>query len=150
MTAWTPAQVLEAYTRHHNGATRGEIAREMGKTRNAVIGYFGRHPPPPREAPAALPLPVVAAQQVPLPPPTPPPAPVLRPPPLEPRPTKQSISQFRERATNPCRWPFGDPATDGFRFCGDAAHGGKPYCPVHEEIAHPPPQPKRSHHGKIH
>lgn len=30
-----------------------------------------------------------------------------------------------------CRWPIGDPASEGFRFCGRSCPHGQPYCEGH-------------------
>lgn len=35
-----------------------------------------------------------------------------------------------------CRWPFGDPGTDDFRFCGKTQELGKPYCAEHCMLAY--------------
>jgi len=35
-----------------------------------------------------------------------------------------------------CRWPFGDPGTDEFRFCGEKQVMGKPYCIDHCLLAY--------------
>ena len=35
-----------------------------------------------------------------------------------------------------CCWPIGEPGTKSFRFCDDAAAGGKPYCAQHAAIAY--------------
>ncbi|SEP09474.1 GcrA cell cycle regulator [Methylobacterium sp. ap11] len=37
-----------------------------------------------------------------------------------------------------CRWPMGDPSTPEFRFCGDRAITGLPYCTHHSRIAYQP------------
>ncbi|QRE73162.1 GcrA family cell cycle regulator [Methylobacterium aquaticum] len=37
-----------------------------------------------------------------------------------------------------CRWPMGDPSTPDFRFCGDRAIAGLPYCTHHCRIAYQP------------
>ncbi|AWN50347.1 GcrA family cell cycle regulator [Methylobacterium sp. 17Sr1-1] len=37
-----------------------------------------------------------------------------------------------------CRWPMGDPSTPDFRFCGDRAITGLPYCTHHSRIAYQP------------
>ena len=34
-----------------------------------------------------------------------------------------------------CQWPIGEPGTRGFRFCGEPAQAGKPYCLSHCRIA---------------
>jgi len=35
-----------------------------------------------------------------------------------------------------CRWPFGDPGTEGFYFCGAKQVPGKPYCLEHCMMAY--------------
>ena len=35
-----------------------------------------------------------------------------------------------------CRWPFGDPGTDEFHFCGARQEIGKPYCTDHCMLAY--------------
>jgi len=35
-----------------------------------------------------------------------------------------------------CRWPFGDPGTDEFHFCGSKQIIGKPYCLDHCMMAY--------------
>lgn len=37
-----------------------------------------------------------------------------------------------------CRWPYGEPKAEEFRFCGAPVTPGKPYCPVHCAIAYLP------------
>ena len=37
-----------------------------------------------------------------------------------------------------CRWPMGDPSSPDFRFCGDRAITGLPYCTHHSRIAYQP------------
>ncbi len=41
-----------------------------------------------------------------------------------------------------CKWPIGDPATDGFTFCGRQAGEEGPYCVEHARIAYQPQQKK--------
>jgi GcrA cell cycle regulator len=35
-----------------------------------------------------------------------------------------------------CRWPLGDPASDDFGFCGDTSVNGLPYCAAHARMAY--------------
>lgn len=35
-----------------------------------------------------------------------------------------------------CMWPIGEPREKDFRFCGEPAVFGKPYCPVHSKTAY--------------
>lgn len=41
-----------------------------------------------------------------------------------------------------CQWPFGDPREPGFRFCGEPAAIGRPYCPEHCARAYRPDAPR--------
>ena len=42
-----------------------------------------------------------------------------------------------------CRFPIGDPATEGFYFCGGHPVGGKPYCSFHCRLAYTKPEPRK-------
>lgn len=42
-----------------------------------------------------------------------------------------------------CRWPMGEPGTDGFYFCGGKTKQGLPYCAHHARIAYQPVQDRR-------
>jgi len=39
-----------------------------------------------------------------------------------------------------CSWPIGDPAVEGFAFCGAPIEGRGPYCAAHRARAYLPPQ----------
>ena len=41
-----------------------------------------------------------------------------------------------------CKWPIGDPSTDGFTFCGRRQDDG-PYCAEHARVAYQPAQTKK-------
>ncbi len=40
-----------------------------------------------------------------------------------------------------CHWPIGDPAVEGFTFCGAAVKGFGAYCETHSARAYLPPAP---------
>jgi GcrA cell cycle regulator len=40
-----------------------------------------------------------------------------------------------------CKWPIGDPSSDGFTFCGRGTEGT--YCSEHSRVAYQPPQNKK-------
>jgi len=42
-----------------------------------------------------------------------------------------------------CKWPFGDPATDDFWFCGLPVEPGKCYCEPCAKVAYQPPSTRR-------
>jgi len=45
---------------------------------------------------------------------------------------------------NTCKWPYGDPLTDEFYFCGHATEDGSPYCKYHGKMAFQQNDRKRS------
>jgi hypothetical protein len=42
----------------------------------------------------------------------------------------------RGRTQASCVWPFGDPKSPAFRFCGAARRPGSPYCDDHHKRAY--------------
>ncbi len=44
-----------------------------------------------------------------------------------------------------CKWPIGDPSTDGFTFCGRRTGEEGPYCNEHARVAY---QPQVKKNGK--
>lgn len=91
--------------------------------------------PRPKHTPAPAPRQRVSRFGTPLPPPEP----------LKPRlmrgdlgldvPIEQRRSLLELRHDD-CRFPFGNPATDNFFFCGALAAPGRPYCPDHCRLAY--------------
>ncbi|MCY3984521.1 MAG: GcrA cell cycle regulator [Roseovarius sp.] len=53
---------------------------------------------------------------------------------------KLSLMELTEKT---CKWPYGDPATSNFFFCGLPVAPGKPYCEVHVALAYQPPTSRR-------
>ncbi|MGF1445969.1 MAG: GcrA family cell cycle regulator [Pikeienuella sp.] len=53
---------------------------------------------------------------------------------------KLDLLELTERT---CKWPIGDPAEDGFHFCGLPAVPGKPYCKHHVAVAFQPMSARR-------
>ncbi len=41
-------------------------------------------------------------------------------------------------AREPCCWPIGQPGSRSFRFCGEVAITGRPYCNEHAALAYQP------------
>ena len=46
-----------------------------------------------------------------------------------------------------CKWPIGDPASDGFTFCGRRSDREGPYCGEHARVAYQPQQKKAGRSG---
>ena len=63
----------------------------------------------------------------------------------QPEPTAQTPASrpcsFMELGRDTCRWPIGEPGTDGFHFCGAPPDGDHVYCAHHRGIAHERPDP---------
>lgn len=147
--AWTEERVEELKKLWAEGHSASQIAARMGGvTRNAVIGKVHRLGLSGRAAPAK-PKSLIAPQG-------PEEVEAPRPERSEPRPLRPvlrdlpSISETGiDRATvasignDQCKWPIGDPATDDFHFCGQAATGGKPYCAYHTQLAFQPTVAKK-------
>ena len=138
---WTPPEIERLRALWDEGVFGTEIARRLGKTRNAVIGKAHRlklasRPSPIKPGgPSGKPRPTYAERKAttermiatgqrqmrqavaiipaPVAPPLPEPEPVVR---------------FLPRAPTACCFPSGTPGKRDFRFCGDAAVVGKPYC----------------------
>ncbi len=60
---------------------------------------------------------------------------------------RQITSLFKSSEASPfrtCQWPFGDPGTKEFHFCGEPTHAGFSYCRKHAQMAYREPEPRRS------
>lgn len=53
-----------------------------------------------------------------------------------------SVVTLDRLSANMCSWPQGEPGTDEFRFCGEPALPGKPYCASHCALAYVPAKRK--------
>jgi len=47
-----------------------------------------------------------------------------------------------------CRWPIGDPGSEGFSFCGHRSETGIPYCTQHARVAYQPVDRRRDRRDK--
>ena len=128
--SWSDDRVAVLKRLWGEGKTAAEIAKELGEgvTRNAVIGKAHRlklssrmspiqqnakkvksnndAPPPPRRVMKKVPI--ILGKQV-------------------------KMQDLRDKM---CRWPNGDPQTEGFSFCGCTTMEGLPYCEGHASIAY--------------
>ena len=66
-----------------------------------------------------------------------------------PAPVEDVVVPMAERITlmelreSTCRWPFGDPSSSEFRFCGASSPVGTPYCEFHSKLAYQPSNDRR-------
>ncbi|MEM1344715.1 MAG: GcrA family cell cycle regulator [Pseudomonadota bacterium] len=115
-----------------------------------VIALVEPEPPAPPVAPEPVPEPQPVRQAPVVRDPTLPRAPGLPTPEEEAaRVTLAEIEKMAKRldllelTERTCKWPIGDPAEDGFHFCGLPAMDGKPYCKYHVAIAFQPMSTRR-------
>ena len=109
------------------GLSGSDIGRELGCTRNTVLGHVHRLGLMTRVEPRRIPKPKTFRLNVgPKKPPYIPP-----PPPCAP----DSLNLDMESLTSKtCRWPEGD-AQSGITFCGVLPRENSPYCPFHTKSA---------------
>jgi GcrA cell cycle regulator len=60
------------------------------------------------------------------------------------RSTKPKLVTTLTLTSATCRWPFGDPATPDFHYCGELPQTGGIYCDTHDSMSRPANQRKRS------
>ncbi|ABC22456.1 GcrA family cell cycle regulator [Rhodospirillum rubrum] len=93
-----------------DGLTTGEIGKEIGVSKNAVVGKAHRL------GLKGRPSPIKRTQKE-----------------AKPEPKIRSVVDL---SAHTCRWPIGDPREPGFHFCGKPTTPGKPYCAEHASIAY--------------
>ena len=143
-TTWTTERIALLKNRNDAGLSCGQIAREIGVSRNAVIGKANRlglsrfksatagqleqtgtrknarprivtrH----RTLRALWAKPQLASAEAP-----------------EDSANRRSLFELQQWH---CRWPIGDPTAHDFGFCGNKPVDGLPYCPAHARMAYRP------------
>ena len=139
---WTTDRIEKLKTCLDAGFSCAEIAREIGVTRNAVIGKISRLKltrvknamagARERRLATGAPRPrVVTQHQILM---------ALR---ATPEPLASELSNgsahrcsLFELGQEKCRWPISEPGAEEFCFCGDQPVSGLPYCPAHARIAY--------------
>jgi GcrA cell cycle regulator len=139
---WTTDRVEKLKSCLDAGFSCAEIAREIGVSRNAVIGKISRlkltrvkdamaSRRERRLAPSAQRSRIVTQHQILV---------ALR---AAPQPSQQELAagnahrcSLLELGHGKCRWPINEPGTEDFCFCGDQPVAGLPYCPTHARIAY--------------
>lgn len=129
---WTAERVAQLKSFFEAGMTCGQIACEIGVSRNAVIGKINRL----RLSRDERPLPARRSR-------TPPRLfsqhrilAALR---VEPAPEAVSATprcSLEELGKETCRWPISEPGARDFGFCGSQTIPGLPYCGAHARMAY--------------
>lgn len=160
---WTDERVETLKKLWQDGLSASQIAKQLGGvTRNAVIGKVHRLGLSGRATPSKPARPAFKAPRQQRPAAAAPSAPrkIAEPVAVQPvEPTapapvsaQPSPARFVEEApgtatvltlgAHMCKWPIGDPSSEGFTFCGRRVHEG-PYCNEHARIAYQPAQTKK-------
>jgi GcrA cell cycle regulator len=158
---WTDERVELLKKLWGEGLSASQIAAQLGGvTRNAVIGKVHRlslsgrakpvsSTPPPRKVRALSPHrsaprhyvsgnTALAPNSNPLPRRLPAPVPIENV--VVPIPMNVPLLDLNEQT---CRWPVGEPASDGFVFCGHKNWNSLPYCEYHSRLAYQPVERRR-------
>jgi GcrA cell cycle regulator len=146
---WTDERVEVLKKLWLDGLSASQIAKQLGGvTRNAVIGKVHRLGLSGRAAPSQPSRPVFKAPRAPRPAPAPAPRRVeshARDP--EPMPVfypeEPGSATVLTLGAHMCKWPIGDPATEGFTFCGRRSDSDGPYCAHHARVAYQPQQARK-------
>jgi len=49
---------------------------------------------------------------------------------------KRRLTTTMTLTSETCKWPFGDPATSDFHYCGQLPQNGRPYCETHNTMSY--------------
>ena len=112
-SVWNEERLEQLQKLWAEGLSITQIGNMIGVSRNAVVGKVHRMGLPKRQSP------IVRSDK-----------------PIEPRRRKMSPEAYADLGRNKCSWPIGDPRDPGFRFCGEEAEPGRPYCTAHCAVAY--------------
>lgn len=161
--AWTDDMINDLKKMWKKGLTTNEIAKELGVSKNSIVGKVHRlnlisRPSPikkkdekpkkttstckktidkaPKQEPEAKSEVAVSKVQK---------TPVTKTPvqtevkSSEPKFHKNTCIQLSDLDSHTCRWPIGDPKDDNFCFCGRHVKAGQTYCEEHSALAYVKP-----------
>ncbi len=116
--SWTPEKIKQLKKLWAKGKSTVEIGRELGISKNAVVGKVHRLELDARPSPikkAAVPAPKSQKTKL---------------------GDNKGYMTLLDLKLNSCRWPIGEPKDADFHFCGKDTVTGKPYCAEHCKIAY--------------
>ena len=115
--SWTTDKIKQLKKLWSKGKSTVEIAKELGMSKNSVIGKAHRleleaRPSPIKKKEEAIHVTKTVK--------------------------KKTVEKCKlmDLKNNTCRWPIGDPENEDFHFCGKQTTTGKPYCPEHCKAAY--------------
>lgn len=149
---WTDERVELLKKLWQDGLSASQIAKQLGGvTRNAVIGKVHRLGLSGRAAPSKPQRTVFKAPRPARPAAAAPSAPRRIAEPVASHPAPAPVRYADEKpgtatvltlGAHMCKWPIGDPSSEGFTFCGRRSSEG-PYCVEHARVAYQPQQTKK-------
>lgn len=133
MSFWNDKNLKQLMALNEKGLSASQIARQLGCSRNAVIGKLSRSGVQSKSVWVTSGHHISGVSRVPRVPRTPRErAPPYVPPPDLNEPESKRIS-LMEIHNGQCRWPHGDPQDKpDFHFCGHETREGFVYCEYHE------------------
>jgi len=118
---WTPDRIKTLMALWAEGIPTLEIGRRLGVTKNSVVGKVHRLGLTKRQSPinSSPRTPRISK-----------PTASIR---VRPQmvPISADMVKMEELTAGMCNWPEGEPGHEDFRFCGQSAIEGKPYCAGH-------------------
>lgn len=160
--AWTTEMIEGLKKMWKGGLTTNEIAKELGVSKNSIVGKVHRlnltsRPSPIKKKEGEEETEILQTEEV----------SVLveeeqkpqkkakkepasskafeteaTPLPVEAELKKRRCIKLSELDSHTCRWPIGDPKDDRFCFCGNKVRAGQTYCDEHAAIAYVKPTKK--------
>ena len=118
--SWTDEKIKQLKKLWSKGKTTVEIAKEMGISKNSVIGKVHRLELTARPSPIRRKEAVAVHHRK----------------PASPHKNNGEKCCLMDLKTNTCRWPIGEPEDKDFHFCGKQTVTGKPYCSDHCQEAY--------------
>lgn len=112
---WTTEKIKQLKKLWSKGKSTVEIGRELGISKNAVVGKVHRLELNARPSPIKKETVKKTVKK---------------------KAQKQENVSLMDLKLNSCRWPIGDPKDADFHFCGKDTVTGKPYCSEHCKIAY--------------
>ena len=141
--AWTDEMVEGLKKMWKQGLTTNEIAKNLGVSKNSIVGKVHRlnltaRPSPIKKKEDEAVAETVAVQDK---------KTVETPAEVKPLNVEKKIGssaclKLTELDNHTCRWPIGDPRDDNFCFCGKKVRGGQTYCEEHSAVAYVKPNKK--------
>lgn len=153
--AWTTEMIDSLKQMWKRGLTTNEIAKELGVSKNSIVGKVHRLNLTARPSPIKKKEEEIASENVDVieketksskqiakesVKPAKPQKVVTTAP--EVKVHKNTCIKLSELDSHTCRWPIGDPKDDNFCFCGRKVRAGQTYCDEHSAIAYVKPGKK--------